>query len=144
VFDPRGLSTRRRNHANTDVITVAPDTPLEVALRLLLEEQIGHLPVVDDGVLVGMCTRTEILRGRHRRLTDEDRQPGWRQPLKLLWHAVDWSGRATMTPTIRLPRRAGVSRSSQYGRMSPLPSAARTRGSSDDRPGWSAPAFINS
>ena len=68
------------DHANTDVITVAPGTPLEVALRLLLEEQIGHLPVVDDGVLVGMCTRTDILRARHRRLTDEDRQPGWRQP----------------------------------------------------------------
>ena len=68
------------NHANTNVVTVAPDTPLETALRLLLEEDIGHLPVVDNGVLVGMCTRTDILRARHRRLTDEDRQPGWRRP----------------------------------------------------------------
>ena len=68
------------DHANTDVVTVEPDMPLEAALRLLLEEGIGHLPVVDHGVLVGMCTRTDVLRARHRRLADEDRQPGWRRP----------------------------------------------------------------
>jgi CIC family chloride channel protein len=67
-------------HASTDVVTVSPDASLVVALGLLLDEAIGHLPVVDNGNLVGMCTRTDILRARQRSFDDESRQPGWRKP----------------------------------------------------------------
>lgn len=66
------------DHASTDVVTVGSRQTLVVALGLLLDEGIGHLPVVDDGRLVGMCTRTDILRARQRRFDDENRQPGWR------------------------------------------------------------------
>jgi H+/Cl- antiporter ClcA len=65
-------------HASTDVVTVTPDQSLVAALRVLLEEGIGHLPVVEDGHLVGMCTRTDILRARARSFDAEGRQPGWR------------------------------------------------------------------
>jgi H+/Cl- antiporter ClcA/CBS domain-containing protein len=63
--------------ASADVVTVAPDQSLVVALRFLLDEGIGHLPVVDDGRLVGMCTRTDILRARQRRFDDDTLQPGF-------------------------------------------------------------------
>jgi hypothetical protein len=65
--------------ASREVITVSPDDTLRVALRRMLEEDVGHLPVVADGRLVGMCTRTDILRARRRKLEDEHLQPGWRR-----------------------------------------------------------------
>jgi H+/Cl- antiporter ClcA/CBS domain-containing protein len=64
--------------ASRDVVTIAPDATLLVALSRLLDEEIGHLPVVVEGQLVGMCTRTDILRARQRQLDAELRQPGWR------------------------------------------------------------------
>jgi H+/Cl- antiporter ClcA/CBS domain-containing protein len=64
--------------ASTDVVSVTSKDSLVVALRLMLEEGIGHLPVIDGDRLVGMCTRTDVLRGRQRRFDEEDRQPGWR------------------------------------------------------------------
>jgi chloride channel protein, CIC family len=66
--------------ASRDVVTIAPDASLLTALSRLLDEEIGHLPVVASGQLVGMCTRTDILRARQRQLAAELRQPGWRVP----------------------------------------------------------------
>ncbi|MDQ6697243.1 MAG: chloride channel protein, partial [Actinomycetota bacterium] len=43
--------------ANRDVVSVASECSLLDALSLLLEEEVDHLPVIDDGRLVGMCTR---------------------------------------------------------------------------------------
>jgi CBS domain-containing protein len=63
--------------ASADVVTVTPDQSLVVALRLLLDEGIGHLPVLDGGRLVGMCTRTDILRARQRRFDEDTLQPGF-------------------------------------------------------------------
>ncbi len=42
--------------------TVAPDTPIEEAARLMLEHGIGCLPVLQAGSLRGIITRTDILR----------------------------------------------------------------------------------
>ncbi|HIE37993.1 MAG TPA: CBS domain-containing protein [Anaerolineales bacterium] len=43
------------------VITVAPDYPLEEAARLMIQHDIGGLPVVqEDGRLVGIITRSDI------------------------------------------------------------------------------------
>ncbi len=44
----------------------------------MLEEKVDHLPVVRDGRLVGICTRTGILRARGHRLEHDRVQPGWR------------------------------------------------------------------
>jgi CBS domain-containing protein len=64
--------------ASPDVVTVAPDEPVLAALQLMLEEEVEHLPVVDDGRLVGICTRTDILRARRRQLELERAERGWR------------------------------------------------------------------
>ena len=45
------------------VITVGPDTPAREAARLMIERQIGALPVVDGGILIGIVTETDLLRG---------------------------------------------------------------------------------
>lgn len=44
-----------------DLISVAPDAvPAQVG-RLMLEKNIGHLPVVQNGKVIGIVTRTDIL-----------------------------------------------------------------------------------
>ena len=47
------------------------------ALHRMLDESVDHLPVVADGRLVGICTRTDVLRARQRLADAERRQPGW-------------------------------------------------------------------
>jgi CBS-domain-containing membrane protein len=38
----------------------------------------GRLPVLDaSGHIIGLCTRTDILRARSRQLTEEESQAGW-------------------------------------------------------------------
>ncbi len=44
------------------LITVAPQTTLEEAAKLLLKHKIGGLPVVEDGQLVGIITTSDILQ----------------------------------------------------------------------------------
>jgi H+/Cl- antiporter ClcA len=45
------------------------------ALERMLDEGMDHLPVVDDGELVGVCTRTDVLRARAEQLSHERREP---------------------------------------------------------------------
>lgn len=45
-----------------DVITTSPDLPVEEASRILYENRIGCLPVMDGDTLVGIITRTDLLR----------------------------------------------------------------------------------
>lgn len=44
------------------VITVTPDTPLEEAARIMADNKIGGLPVVEGGKLVGIITETDIFK----------------------------------------------------------------------------------
>ncbi len=45
-----------------DPRTVTPDTGLKEAARIILEMQVGGLPVVEDGRLVGIITETDLIR----------------------------------------------------------------------------------
>jgi CBS domain-containing protein len=44
------------------VITVAPDTPVTAAAAMIIDKGIGCLPVVEGTRLVGMLTKTDLLR----------------------------------------------------------------------------------
>lgn len=52
-----------RQVMHTNVITVTPDTPIEVATRLMLENRIGALPVIEDGSdeLAGIVTQSDLI-----------------------------------------------------------------------------------
>ena len=63
--------------ATRDPVTVAPDLDLLSALRLMANEEVGLLPVVRDEQLVGVCSRTDVLRARERQLRAERLQRGW-------------------------------------------------------------------
>lgn len=45
-----------------DPLTVAPDTPLGEAVRIMVEKSVGGLPVVEGRRLVGIITQTDALR----------------------------------------------------------------------------------
>ena len=45
-----------------DVITISPDIPLEEAARIMTDNHIGGLPVMEDGELVGIITETDIFK----------------------------------------------------------------------------------
>ena len=45
----------------TDPITVTPDTPIQQVIELLRAYKFGALPVVDEGVLVGIISTIDLL-----------------------------------------------------------------------------------
>ena len=47
---------------SADVVTVAKDTPLAQIAALLTERRIKRVPVVDEGALVGIVSRADIVR----------------------------------------------------------------------------------
>jgi CBS domain-containing protein len=44
------------------VVTVSPETTVEAAIDLIVQKGIGCLPVVENGQLVGLVTKTDVLR----------------------------------------------------------------------------------
>jgi CBS-domain-containing membrane protein len=60
-----------------DLVTAASADSTADALRQMLDENVEHLPVLDAGHLVGICTRTDALEARRRQLHAEQAQPGW-------------------------------------------------------------------
>jgi H+/Cl- antiporter ClcA len=62
--------------ASTEVVTVTPGATLIEVLQDMLREGVEHIPVVEEGALVGICTRTDVLSARKRQLEMEKRQPG--------------------------------------------------------------------
>jgi acetoin utilization protein AcuB len=47
---------------SSPVITVSPDTPIEEAARIMADNKIGGLPVLEAGNLVGIVTETDIFK----------------------------------------------------------------------------------
>ena len=45
-----------------DYATVTPDTPVDEALRIMLDPENFMLPVLDNNVVVGVVTRTDMVR----------------------------------------------------------------------------------
>ncbi len=65
------------DHAARQVVTVRASDPTQTALRMMIDEHVEHVPVVDDSNrLVGICTRTDLLKVRRRQLDLERVQAG--------------------------------------------------------------------
>jgi len=46
---------------STDLVTIAPDDEAMTALTRMQEHGVGRLLVVDDGTLVGLVSRTDLM-----------------------------------------------------------------------------------
>ncbi len=65
--------------ASADVVTVPDDAFAYTAMQSMLEGGFGHVPVLDrQQRLVGIVTRTDVVRTRMRQIELERLQPGWR------------------------------------------------------------------
>lgn len=62
-----------REVMTTDVRTVTPEATLDDVLGVLAdeEEDVNRIPVVEDGHLVGIVTRQDVLRAVHRERTGD-------------------------------------------------------------------------
>ena len=74
-LDPHKVSVA--DVCSEDPVVAAPEESLDDALQRMASEQVRRLPVVEDGRLVGICTRSDVLRTRRRQFELERRQPGW-------------------------------------------------------------------
>jgi acetoin utilization protein AcuB len=54
--------TRVSDVMTAPVLTISPSATVEEAAQILLQRQIGGLPVVEDGRLVGVITTTDVMR----------------------------------------------------------------------------------
>jgi H+/Cl- antiporter ClcA len=59
------------------VAQVGPDETVLAALEQMLQAEVDHVPVVDGGRLVGICTRTDVLRARADALAHDRLERGW-------------------------------------------------------------------
>jgi len=65
------VATRR------SIFTISPDAQVSEARALMATERIRRLPVVKGEQLVGIVSRSDILRVRSEQLEHERPQPGW-------------------------------------------------------------------
>jgi H+/Cl- antiporter ClcA len=61
-----------------EVVTVSPGDTVLGALQRMIDEEVSHLPVVDRGRVVGVCTRADVLKARRALLAHDRSEPGWR------------------------------------------------------------------
>lgn len=77
--DREGIQTmtalRARDLMATEVVTVAPDTPVLAVASLLAERHISAVPVVGtDGALQGLVSEADLIR---RIASEAEERPGW-------------------------------------------------------------------
>jgi CBS domain-containing protein len=78
-------------------VTIRPDRHVHEAASLMIEESVNRLPVVDDGTLVGIVTRADIVRAFTRtddEIAEEIREEIlartlWIEPGKVTMEVVD-------------------------------------------------------
>jgi CBS domain-containing protein len=63
--------------AGLRVVSLRSTDTVSDALERMLEEDVEHLPVIDDGRIVGICTRSDIMRVRREQFAHERTEPGW-------------------------------------------------------------------
>jgi tRNA nucleotidyltransferase (CCA-adding enzyme) len=59
--DANRLELPVSSHMSGRVITTTPDAPVEAALAKMVEHDVGRLPVLREGALVGIVTRSDLL-----------------------------------------------------------------------------------
>ena len=64
-----------KGYMTTQVKTIAPTTALPEIEALMVTYDIGRLPVIESGQLVGMVTRTDVLRQLHQEQQNEEANP---------------------------------------------------------------------
>jgi CBS domain-containing protein len=65
------LGTLARDVMTEKVISIGPDEELEVLAEVMVKQRVNPLPVVEEGRLVGIVSRSDIIATMARDLDDE-------------------------------------------------------------------------
>lgn len=87
-----------------DVVTVAEDTPLEDAVRLMERHRVKRLPVLRDGRPVGIVSRADLLHlllGSMERMAARDTDEHIRDRLLAELNAQTWAPQASIEVVVR-------------------------------------------
>jgi len=60
--DKKSRETQVRDIMTTEVVTTAPDQEIAECMAMMTDKRIRHLPVIDDGKLVGMLSIGDLVR----------------------------------------------------------------------------------
>jgi len=71
-----------KGYMTTNLKTISPDTTLPKIQSLMVTYDIGRLPVLENGILLGIVTRTDVLRELHQGRSQEE-EPGSRTDTQL-------------------------------------------------------------
>jgi CBS domain-containing protein len=72
IAEAKGIDTPVAEIASKDVVTIDPQQSLEEAARLMANNQVRRLPVVEeDGRIVGILAQADIAQAGHDSLTGE-------------------------------------------------------------------------
>jgi CBS domain-containing protein len=87
-----------------DVITVTPDTPLAEIVELMERRRIKRLPVIENGVLVGIVSRPDLLTAVARALDNPEAPAGGddaiRERMLAELEKAAWAPRSGLTITV--------------------------------------------
>jgi acetoin utilization protein AcuB len=83
IYEMHDILSRLRvtDVMTADPVTIPPDIPLEEAARIMVDNKIGGLPVMEDDKLVGIITETDIFKVFLEMLGARD--PGIRMTLEM-------------------------------------------------------------
>jgi len=73
-----------KGYMTTNLKTIDPDALLPEIESLMVTYDIGRLPVLDNGQLVGIVTRTDVLRQLHREALSNGRSPQASTPTSVI------------------------------------------------------------
>ena len=66
------LGASARDVMTENVVTVGPDQPLEDVAEILVRKRVNPLPVVEEGKLVGIVSRADVISMMARRLEEDE------------------------------------------------------------------------
>ena len=70
-----------KGYMSRNLKTITPDTPLPEIESLMVTYDVGRLPVLEAGELIGIVTRTDVLRQLHDQRSDNQADPSDRKNL---------------------------------------------------------------
>ncbi|OKH24912.1 poly(A) polymerase [Hydrococcus rivularis NIES-593] len=70
-----------KGYMTRNLRTIKPDTPLPDIESIMVTYDVGRLPVVESGQLIGIVTRTDVLRQIHNDRTHKRDEQGRKEPL---------------------------------------------------------------
>jgi CBS domain-containing protein len=72
AVDPPLSERQVQDHMSVDLVVGSPDDAIGEAMGLMTNHRVRHLPVLEDGQLVGIVSIGDVVKAQHRQLSMEN------------------------------------------------------------------------